>query len=172
MYYSLIIKTTSSVHFNTVDANLIDQTTSSNELVVLKRRIIVVIRKDSRCWLLHQLEQHRRILLSKETYRTLAQPADSCGNPFGDMIWKIPNPTLSSNEFHPVCEITWMTPILLVKRRKFPSLWNFLRFPAFKKSPATSVIQCSPLMFSRQSYHSRLFYFDCGLMKSEEGEWH
>jgi len=32
--------------------------------------------------------------LSKETYRTLAQPADPCGNHFGDMISKIPNPTL------------------------------------------------------------------------------
>ena len=42
---------------------------------------------------LHRLEQHRRILLSKETYRTLAQPADPCGNHFGDMTWKIPNPT-------------------------------------------------------------------------------
>jgi len=80
--YSWIIKTTSSVHFTTVHANLI-------ELVVLKRRIIV----DSTCLLLHRLEQHRRILLSKETYRTLAQPADPCGNHFGDMMWKIPNPT-------------------------------------------------------------------------------
>jgi len=94
MHYSLIIKTTASVHFTTVHANLIEQTTSSIELVVLKRRIIVVIRKGSRCLLLHQLEQHRWILLSKETYRTLAQPADPCGNHFGDMIWKIPNPTL------------------------------------------------------------------------------
>jgi len=85
-YYSLVIKRTSSVHLTTVHANLIEQTTSSIELVVLKRRIIVVIRKDSRCLLLHRLEQHQRILLSKETYRTLAHPADPCGNPFGDMI--------------------------------------------------------------------------------------
>jgi len=92
--YSLILKTTLSVHFTTVHANLIEQTTSSIELVVLKRCIIVVIRKDSRCLLLHQLEQHRCILLSKETYRTLAQPADPCGNHSGDMISKIPNPTL------------------------------------------------------------------------------
>ena len=84
--YSWIIKIFSSVHFTTVHANLIEQTTSSIELVVLKRRIIVVIRKDSRFLLLHQLEQHRRIFLSKETYRTLAQPADPCGNHFGDMI--------------------------------------------------------------------------------------
>jgi len=97
--YSWIIKIFSSVDFTTVHANLIKQTTSSIELDVLKRRIIVVIRKDSRCLLLHQLEQHRRILLSKETYRTLAQPADPCGNHFGDMIWKIPNPTLSFTWF-------------------------------------------------------------------------
>jgi len=58
---------------------------------------IVVIRNDSRCLLLHRLEQHRRILFSKETYRILAQPADPCGNHFGDMIWKIPNPTLRRN---------------------------------------------------------------------------
>ena len=44
------------------------------ELVVVKRRIIVIIRKDSKYFLLHRLEQHRRILLSKETYRTLDQP--------------------------------------------------------------------------------------------------
>jgi len=94
-YYSLIIKTTSSIHFNTAHANLIEQTTSSIELVVLKRRIIFVIRTDSRCLLLHRLEQHRRLLLSKGTYRTLAQPADPCGNPFRDMIWKILNPTFS-----------------------------------------------------------------------------
>jgi len=56
--------------------------------------ILGVIRKDSRCLLLHRLGQHRRILLSKETYRTFAQTADPCRNPFGDMIWKIPNPTL------------------------------------------------------------------------------
>jgi len=90
MHYSLIMKTFSSVQFTTVHANLIEQTTSS------KHRIIVVIRKDSRCLLLHRLEQHRRIFLSKETYRTLAQPADPCGNHFGDMIWKKPNPTLPS----------------------------------------------------------------------------
>jgi len=96
-HYSWTIKTFSSVHFTTVHANLIEQTTSSIELVVLKRRIIVVIRKDSRFLLLHRLEQHRRILLSKETYRTLAHPADPCINHFGDMIWKIPNPTLRSN---------------------------------------------------------------------------
>ena len=94
MDYSLITKTTSSVHFTTVHANLIEQTTSSIELVVLKRRVLVVIGKDSRCLLLHRMEQHRRIMLSKETYRTLAQPADPCGNPFGDMMWKVPNPTL------------------------------------------------------------------------------
>jgi len=94
MHYSWIIKTFSSVQLTTVHANLIEQTTSSIELVVLKRRIIAVIRKDSRCLLLHRLEQHRRICLSNETYRTLAQPADPCGNHFGDMIWKIPNPTL------------------------------------------------------------------------------
>jgi len=86
MHYSLIIKTFSSVHFTTVHANLIEQTTSSIELVVLKRRVIVVIRKDSRRLLLHRLEQHRGILLSKETYRTLAQHADPCGNHFGDTI--------------------------------------------------------------------------------------
>jgi len=57
-----------------------------DEHVVLKRRIIVVIRKDSRYLLLHRLEQRRRIVLSKETYRTLAQPVDPCGNHFGDMI--------------------------------------------------------------------------------------
>ena len=85
-YYSLVVKTTLSVHFTIVHANLIDQTTSSIELVVLKRRIIVVIRKDSKRLLLHRLEQHRRILLSKETYRTLAQPADPSGNPFVDMM--------------------------------------------------------------------------------------
>jgi len=85
-YYSLIIKTTLSMHFTIVHANLIHQTTSSIELVVLKRRIIVVIRKDSKRLLLHRLEQHRRILLSKETDRTLAQPADPCGNPFVDMM--------------------------------------------------------------------------------------
>jgi len=47
--YSWIIKTFSSVHFTTVHANLIEQTSSSIELVVLKRRILVlvVIRKDS-----------------------------------------------------------------------------------------------------------------------------
>ena len=47
-YYSLIIKTfsSSSLHFTAVHADLIEQTTSSIELVVLKRRIIVVIRKD------------------------------------------------------------------------------------------------------------------------------
>ena len=84
--YSLIIKTTSLVRFTMVHTNLIEQTTSPIELVFLKRRIIVVIRKDSRCLLLHRLEQHRRIVLSKETYRTLAQPVDPCGNPFGDMI--------------------------------------------------------------------------------------
>jgi len=84
--YSWIIKTFLSVHFTTVHANLIEQTTSSIELVVLKRRILVVIRKDFTCLLLHRLEQHRRILLSKETYRTLALPADPCGNHFGDMI--------------------------------------------------------------------------------------
>jgi len=83
MHYSWIIKTFSFVQFTTVHANLIEQTTSSIQLVVLKRRIIVVIRKNSTCLLLHRLEQHRRILLSKETYRTLAQPADSCGNYFG-----------------------------------------------------------------------------------------
>jgi len=92
---SWIIKTFSSVRFTTVHANLIEHTTSSIELVVLKRRIIVVIRKDSRCLLLHRLEQHRRILLSKETCRTLAQPADPCRNHLGDMISKIPNPTLT-----------------------------------------------------------------------------
>jgi len=75
---------------------LIEQTTSSIELVVLKRRIFVVIRKDSRCLLQHRLAQHRRILLSKETYRTFAQTADPCGNPFRNMIWKISNPTLST----------------------------------------------------------------------------
>ena len=74
---------------------MIEQTTSSIELVVLKRRIIVVIRKDFGCLLLHRLEQHRRILLSKETYRTFAQLADPSGNFFGDMISKIPNPTLT-----------------------------------------------------------------------------
>jgi len=84
--YSWIIKKISSVHFTTVHANLIEQTTSSIELVLVKHRIIVVTRKDSRCLLLHRLEQHRRILLSKKTYRTLAQPADPCGNHFGDMI--------------------------------------------------------------------------------------
>jgi len=91
MQYSFIIKTTSSVHITTVHANLIEQTTSSIELVVLKRhgRILVVIRKDSRCLLLHRLEQHRCILLLKETYRTLAQPADPCGNHLGDIISKI-----------------------------------------------------------------------------------
>ena len=94
MDYSLITKTTSSVQFTTVHANLIEQTTSSIELVVLKRRVLVVVGKDSRCLLLHRMEQHRRIMLSKETYRTLAQPADPCGNPFGDMMWKVPNPTL------------------------------------------------------------------------------
>jgi len=94
IYYSLIIKTFSSVHFATVHANLYEQTTSSIELIVLKRRLIVVIRKDSRCLLVHRLEQRRRFLLSKETYRTLIQPADPDGNHFGDMIWKIPNPTL------------------------------------------------------------------------------
>jgi len=86
MHYSLIIKTFSSFHFTTVHANLIEQTTSSIDLVVLKRRIIVVIRIDYRCLLLHRLEQHRRILLSKETYRILAQPADPCENHFGNMI--------------------------------------------------------------------------------------
>ena len=91
MQYSFIIKTTSSVHITTVHANLIEQTTSSIELVVLKRhgRILVVIRKDSKCLLLHRLEQHRCILLLKETYRTLAQPADPCGNHLGDIISKI-----------------------------------------------------------------------------------
>jgi len=51
-YFSLIIKTTSVVYFTTVHANLImmiEQTTDLIELVVLKRRIIVVIRNDSRC---------------------------------------------------------------------------------------------------------------------------
>jgi len=91
----LIITTNSSVRFTTLHANLIEQTTSSIELEVLKRRIIVVIRNDSRCLLLHRLEQHRSILLSKETYRTLAQPAGPCGNHFGDMISKIPNTTLN-----------------------------------------------------------------------------
>jgi len=92
---SLIIKTTLSIHFTTVHANLIEQTTSSIKLVVLKCRIIVVIRKDSRSLFLHRLEQHRCILLSKETYRTLVQPADPCGNNFWDMIIvsKILNPT-------------------------------------------------------------------------------
>ena len=93
--YSWIIKTFSSAHFTSVHANLIEQTTSSIELVVLKRRIIVVTRKDSTCLLLHRLEQHWRILSSKENYRTLAQSADPCENHFGDMIWKIPNPTLN-----------------------------------------------------------------------------
>ena len=41
---SWIIKTFSSIHFTTVHANLMEQTTSSIKLVVLKRRIIVVIR--------------------------------------------------------------------------------------------------------------------------------
>jgi len=36
MYYSLLIKTTSLVHFTTVHANLIEQTTSLIELVVSK----------------------------------------------------------------------------------------------------------------------------------------
>jgi len=58
MYYSVLIKTTSLVHFTTVHANLIEQTTSLIELVVSKCCIIVVIRKDSRCLLLHRLEQH------------------------------------------------------------------------------------------------------------------
>ena len=92
--------TSSSVHFSTVHINLIEQTTSSILLVVSKRRIIVVIRKHSRCLLLHRLEQHRRILLWKETYRSLAKPADPCGNPFGDMIWKTPNPTSRYLNFH------------------------------------------------------------------------
>jgi len=86
MHYSWIIKTFSSIQFATLHANLIEQTASSIELVVLKRRIIVVIRKDSTSLLLHRLEQHRRILLSKETYRTFAQPVDPCGNRFGDII--------------------------------------------------------------------------------------
>ena len=85
-YYYLIIKTTLSVHFGIVYTNLREQTTSPIKLVVLKRRILVVMRKDSRCLLLHRLEQHRRIFLSQETYRTLAQPADPYGNPFGDMV--------------------------------------------------------------------------------------
>jgi len=42
IYYSLIIKTTSSVHFTAVQANLIERTTSFIEFVVLKRCIIVV----------------------------------------------------------------------------------------------------------------------------------
>jgi len=42
IYYSLIIKTISSVHFTTVHAYLIEQMTSFIELVILKRRIIVV----------------------------------------------------------------------------------------------------------------------------------
>jgi len=54
---------------------------------VLKRRMIVVIKKDSKCLSLHRLEQHRRIWLSKKTYRTLVQPADPCGNPFG-AFWR------------------------------------------------------------------------------------
>jgi len=49
--------------------------------------MIVVIRKDSTCLSLHWLEQHRRIWLSKKTYRTLAQPADPCENPFG-AFWR------------------------------------------------------------------------------------
>jgi len=64
-----------TVHFTTVHANLIEQTTSSIELVVLKRCILVVIRKDSTCLLINRLEQHRQILLSKETCRTLACPS-------------------------------------------------------------------------------------------------
>jgi len=59
----------------------------SIELNVLKRRMIVVIKKDSKCLSLHRLEQHRRIWLSKKTYRTLVQPADPCGNPFG-AFWR------------------------------------------------------------------------------------
>ena len=51
--YSWTIKTFSSIHFTTVHANLIEQTTSSMELLVLRRRIIDVIRKDSTCLLLH-----------------------------------------------------------------------------------------------------------------------
>jgi len=91
--YSSITNKTSSIHCTTVHANLVEQMRSSIELVVLKRRIIVVIRKDSRCLLLHRLKQHRRILLSKETHRTLIQRADPCGNPL-DKKWceKYPTP--------------------------------------------------------------------------------
>jgi len=52
--YSWILKTFSSVHFTTVHANSIEQTTISIELVVWKRCILVVIRKDSTCLLLHR----------------------------------------------------------------------------------------------------------------------
>ena len=77
MYYSSIIKTFLSVQFTTVHANLIEQTTSWIELVVLKRRTIVVIRKDFTCLLLHQLEQHRRIFLVK---RNLQNFGSTCGS--------------------------------------------------------------------------------------------
>ena len=75
-YYSLIIKTTFSVHFTIVYANLIDQTTSSIELVVLKRRIIVVIRKDSKRLLLHRLEQHRLVVVKRD----LQNFGSTCGS--------------------------------------------------------------------------------------------
>jgi len=74
---SLLIK--SSVGSFYYSANKLDR---SNRIVktielVLKRRIIVVIMQDSRCFLLHRLEQHRRFLLWKETYTVLAK---TCGS--------------------------------------------------------------------------------------------
>jgi len=75
-------------------ANLIEQTTRSIELVVLKRRIIVVIRKDYRYLLLHRLEPNFVVKRDLQNFgSTCGISADPCGNHFGDMIRKIPNPT-------------------------------------------------------------------------------
>ena len=112
----------------------------SIEIVVLKRRIIVVIRKDSRCLLLHWMEQHRRILLSKQTYRTLAEPADPCGNPFGDVMWKIPISTLS-----------WVFATIRTKRKKEVESKNVWPHPASEQTCPGS--HAGPLAVSLVQLH-------------------